>query len=247
MHNAAYDAMSLDFCYVPFLVNPDDLGVAVHSVRALNIRGMNVTVPHKEKVMAYLDEIDTEASFIGAVNTIVNAEGRLIGYNTDGRGFIKSLSEHSIRLSNKHILIIGAGGAARAVGYSLVKRVKSLAVFGRTRMRVENLVCDLNRVNNIVSLCPNSSELDRFHMIINATPLGLKAEDPLPIDASFLKAGQIVYDLIYKKTKLLTVAAKKRCVAIDGLDMLLWQGALAFKLWTGKKPDIDSMRRGLNA
>jgi shikimate dehydrogenase len=245
MQNAAFDAMALDYCYVPFLVHPDDLGDAVQSMRALNIRGLNVTVPHKEKVMAFLDQIDPEAAFIGAVNTIVNAEGRLIGYNTDGRGFMKSLAESAVRVSNKNILIIGAGGAARAVGYSLVQNAKSLALCGRTTMRAENLVRDLNVVQNNVCLCDHLSDLGKYHIIINATPLGLKAEDPLPIDASRLRPGQVVYDLIYKKTRLLKQAAKKGCVAINGLGMLLWQGVLAFRLWTGREPDVEVMRHAL--
>lgn len=245
MHNAAYAALSLDYCYVPFPVSPEELGNAVKGLKALNIRGINVTVPHKEKVIAYLDEIDPEASFIGAVNTIVNAEGRLIGYNTDGRGFIQSLAENKIEPGGKDILIIGAGGAARSVGYYLVRTARSLCLYGRTKSRVENLSGDLNKIANSVSICRNLSEAGRYHIIINATPLGLDANDPLPIDTSFLKPGQIVYDLIYKKTKLLGQASKKGCISINGLGMLLWQGALAFELWTGKRPDVAVMRKAL--
>jgi shikimate dehydrogenase len=242
MHNAAYAALSLDYCYVPFLVSPDVLEHAIKAVRALNIRGINVTVPHKENVMGYLDEIDPEASFIGAVNTIVNAKGRLIGYNTDGRGFMQSLADIAIDLRDKDVLIIGAGGAARAVGYSLIQKAKSLSLYGRTKSRVENLIRDLSKIKKGVSMCHDSSEAGRYHMIIHATPLGLKDEDPLPLDTSYLKPGQIVYDLIYKKTKLVEQASKKGCISMNGLGMLLWQGALAFELWTGKKPDVAVMR-----
>jgi shikimate dehydrogenase len=245
MHNAAFAAYSLNYCYVPFPVKPDNLGDAVRSIRALNIRGMNVTVPHKERVMRYLDEIDPEASFIGAVNTILNREGRLIGYNTDGRGFLKSLKENAVKPEHKKILIVGAGGAARALGYSLIRKSKSLSFYGRTKIRVQNLVQDLSSIKKSVSLCDDLSLISEYHIIINATPLGLKADDPLPLDTSYLNPGQIVYDLIYKKTRLIEEASKKGCVAINGLGMLLWQGAFAFELWTGKRPDVDVMRKAL--
>jgi shikimate dehydrogenase len=245
MHNAAYESLSLDYCYVPFPVSPDALKDAINAIKALNIRGINVTVPHKENVMAYLDEIDTEAACIGAVNTLVNAEGKLIGYNTDGKGFMQSLAENAINTEDKDILIIGAGGAAHAVGYSLVKKAKSLSLFGRTKERVEKLVHDLNTIKNSVLSCNDLSAVGRYHMIINATPLGLRKEDPLPFDTSSLKPGQIVYDLIYKKTRLLEQASKKGCVTVSGLGMLLWQGVFTFELWTGRMPDVDVMRNAL--
>jgi len=245
MHNAAFESLSLDYCYVPFLVSPDALKDSIKAIKALNIRGVNVTAPHKEKVMAYLDEIDREAAFIGAANTLVNTEGRLIGHNTDGRGFMQSLAENAIDPRDKNILIVGAGGAARAVGYSLVQKAKSISLFGRTKTRVQKLVRDLNRVNNSVSSCNDLSAVGGYHMIINATPLGLNKEDPLPLDTSSLKPGQIVYDLIYKKTRLLERASKRGCVTVSGLGMLLWQGVLAFELWTGRKPDVDVMRTAL--
>jgi shikimate dehydrogenase len=245
MHNAAYESLSLDYCYVPFLVSPDALEDAIKAIKALNILGINVTVPHKEKVMTYLDETDREAAFIGAVNTLVNSDGRLIGYNTDGRGFMQSLAENAIDPRDKDILIIGAGGAARALGYSLVQEAKSLSLFGRSKMRVHNLVHDLNRIKNTVSSCMDLSAVGRYHMIINATPLGLKKEDPLLLDTSSLKPGQIVYDLIYKRTRLLEHASERGCVTVSGLGMLLWQGVFAFELWTGRRPDVDVMRNAL--
>jgi shikimate dehydrogenase len=245
MHNAAFEALSLEYCYVPFPVRPDALEDAVRALKALNIRGVNVTVPHKERVLAYLDEIDPEAAFIGAANTIVNRDGRLIGYNTDGRGFIQSLAENSIDPVGKDVLIIGAGGAARAVGYTLVRKVKSLALSGRTESKVQNLVRDLNKINNSVSVPDDSSAVGNYDVIINATPLGLKDDDLLPLDTSGLKPGQVVYDLIYKKTPLLDEATRKGCITFDGLGMLLWQGALSFEIWTGKRPDIAVMRNAL--
>jgi shikimate dehydrogenase len=242
MQNAAFEATGLDYCYVPFLVYPDGLENAVKAIRSMNIRGINITVPHKEKVIQFLDEISEEALFIGAVNTIVNTDGRLIGFNTDGRGFMKSLDESGISVKDKDILIIGAGGAARAVGYYLCMEARSLTLYGRTISKVERLAADLTKVKNIVSTINDISDIEHFHIIINATPLGLKSDDPLPFDVNRLSPGQTVCDLIYKETRLLKEASIKRCNVINGLGMLLWQGALAFELWTGKMPQIDVMR-----
>jgi len=119
MHNAAFEHLGLDYCYLPFSVHPDFLKNAVEAIRALNLAGVNITVPHKESVIPYLDKVNEEALFIGAVNTIVNTEGTLTGYNTDGRGFMRSLAENNISPENKKILIAGAGGASRAIGYYL--------------------------------------------------------------------------------------------------------------------------------
>jgi shikimate dehydrogenase len=245
MHNAAFKALGLNYCYVPFLVHPDYLEDAIKAIRALNLCGVNVTVPHKEKVMPLLDEINEEASFIGAVNTIVNSEGRLIGYNTDGRGFMQSLLESGISVEGKNVLIIGAGGASKAISYYLSQKTKTLYLYNRSKNRAEKLVQDLKKIRSNVSLIEDISSIERYHIIINATPLGLKKEDPLPFDTSLLRAEQTVCDLIYKKTRLLEEASKKGCVTLDGLGMLLWQGLFAFELWTGKKPQVEVMRNAL--
>jgi shikimate dehydrogenase len=245
MHNAAFQELGLNHCYVPFLVHPDYLASAVKAITALNLAGVNVTVPHKEKVLPLLDEIHEEASFIGAVNTIVNSEGRLIGYNTDGRGFMQSLSEKSIAIEGKDIIIIGAGGASRAISYYLSQKAKALYLYDIDRDKVGKLVSDLKQIRNNVSTAADVSVLERFHIIVNATPLGLKKEDPLPLDTSLLREEQTVCDLIYKKTPLLEAASKKGCTTIDGLGMLLWQGVFAFELWTGKKPPAEIMRDAL--
>jgi shikimate dehydrogenase len=247
MHNAAFKALGLDYCYVPFQVHPEHLQYAVRAIRALNLCGVNVTVPHKEKVLPLLDEIHEEATFIGAVNTIVNRQGKLTGYNTDGKGFIKVLAEKRISLAEKNILIIGAGGASRAISYYLCQDSKTLQIYNRTRKRALKLVKDLKRLCNNVSLCDNISHIKDFHMIINATPVGLKNEDPSPFDTALLKRNQIICDLIYKKTRLLKEASRKGCKVIDGSGMLLWQGMLAFVLWTGKNPPAKVMRNALKA
>ncbi|NCO68752.1 MAG: shikimate dehydrogenase [Nitrospirae bacterium CG_4_10_14_0_8_um_filter_41_23] len=245
MHNSAFKSLGLDYCYIPFLVHPDYLEDAVKAIKALNICGVNVTVPHKEKVIKFLDEINEEASSIGAVNTIVNTNGRLIGYNTDGRGFIKSLSESGISIEGKDILIVGAGGASRAISYYLSQKTKKLYLYNRNKDRAEKLVQDMNKIRNNVSSIEDISNIEKFHIIINATPLGLKKEDTLPFDTASLRRDQTVCDLIYKKTRLLEEASQKGCATLDGKGMLLWQGVFAFELWTGKKPGVEVMRNAL--
>jgi shikimate dehydrogenase len=245
MHNAAFELLGIDYCYVPFLVHPERLEAAVQSVRALNLCGVNITVPHKEKVMRFLDKVDDEASFIGAVNTIVNSDGRLTGFNTDGRGFMRSLSESGIIVEGKDVAIIGTGGAARAIGYYLAQKAETLSIYGRTTERSEKLVRDLNKIKKHVRVLRDLSSIREFQIIINATPLGLKKDDQLPCDASLLRPGQTVCDLIYRDTPLLIESSKKGCAVLNGLGMLLWQGVFAFELFTGKKPPVDAMRSAL--
>ncbi len=245
MHNAAFENLGLDYCYLPFNVHPDFLGLAVDSIRALNMAGVNVTVPHKESVIKHLDIVNEEASFIGAVNTIVNFNGKLTGYNTDGRGFMHSVSENHITVENKKILIFGAGGASRAISYYISEKADKLCLFDIDREKLEKLVSDLSKIRTNVSGIKQIENLDDFEIIINATPLGLKKEDSFPFDVSLLTYGQTVCDLIYKKTPLLEYSSKKGCRSIDGLGMLLWQGVLAFELWTNIHPPVDVMRNAL--
>jgi len=246
MHNAAFEALGLDYCYAAFRVHPDSLPEAVKAIRALHLSGVNVTIPHKEKVIPFLDEVDKEATAIGAVNTIVNSNGNLKGYNTDGRGFIQSFFEYGISAEGKDVLVIGAGGASRAISYYLGKEAKRLFLYDIEQEKAERLAADLKKIlGKDVSIVDDIGRTERFNIFLNATPLGLKEEDPLPFDTSHLRSDQIVCDLIYKKTRLLEEASRKGCIALDGLGMLLWQGVFAFELWTGVSPPVDIMREAL--
>jgi len=249
MHNAVFKHLKLDCCYVAFPVRPELLQDAVKAIRALDLAGVNVTVPHKEKVIPLLDEVHKEASFIGAVNTVVNQSasggGRLIGYNTDGRGFMRALSEAHISVKGKNILVVGAGGASRAISYYLSEKASRLFLYDIDRIKVRRLVRDLNTIRGNVFLAGGIDKLDGFDIIINATPLGWKKEDPLSIDVNLLRPEHVVCDLIYKKTRLLDRALRKGCMTMSGLGMLLWQGVFAFELWTGKEPPVDVMKRAL--
>ena len=250
MHNAAFEYLRLDCCYVTFSIKPGFLKDAVRSVKALNLAGVNVTMPYKEDVIPLLDGVDVDASFIGAVNTIVNSNGKLIGYNTDGRGFMKSLSEAQIAVNKKNVLILGAGGASRAIGFYLAKKASALFIYDIDRKKSGKLIRDLNKMcKNVLpfSFQPSafSHQLHDIDIIINATPLGLKKGDALPIDINLLKPRHVACDLIYKKTPLLQRASRKGCRTLNGLGMLLWQGVFAFELWTGKKPPVEVMRKAL--
>ena len=244
MHNSAFDALHLDICYIPFRVAPADLSGAVHAIRSLNMLGVNITVPHKEKVLPLLDRIDEEAAFIGAVNTVTNKDGFLTGYNTDGRGFTSSLAEEDVSIDNKNIIMIGTGGAARSVSYYLSEKASKLSLFDIDMPKAAKLASDLNQIRNNIVLLDNIGRIDA-DIIINATPLGLKPDDPLPIKPDHITSKMVVCDLVYKKTRFLQEAEKRNARTVNGSGMLLWQGVLAFELWTGVKPPVDVMRDAL--
>jgi shikimate dehydrogenase len=245
MHNAAFSHLGLDICYLPFRVSPNDLPDAVRAVRALNLIGVNITVPHKEKLIPLLDKVNEEASFIGAVNTVVNNDGILTGYNTDGRGFISSLEERGVKINNKDILVLGAGGASRAISYYLSENASRLSIYDLDKSKAENLINAFAKIRNNVVRLDDIKDIGTPDIIINATPLGLKKDDPLPLNPDLITSKTVVCDVIYKKTGLLQEAEKRGAAAIDGLGMLLWQGVLAFELWTGVKPPVDLMRQAL--
>ncbi len=250
MHNAAFAHLGLDYCYVPFSVRPEHLKDAVSGIRAMSMAGVNVTVPHKERIMEFLDSVDEEASFIGAVNTVRLSGDRLEGFNTDGPGFMCALAEAGISVAGRNVLVIGCGGAARAIGYYLCREAGKVGLFDVDETRARALTKHLNSVgNNVLQAGPDDIKDAGFiqgaDVIINATPLGLKPADPLPVDPSLISPEQIVCDLIYKDTPLLRAASATGCRTLDGLGMLLWQGVIAFEIWTGIKPPIEVMKKAL--
>jgi shikimate dehydrogenase len=250
MHNAAFDELGMNWRYLPFHVAPERLGEAVAGIRALGLRGVNVTVPHKEAVMRHLDRIDDEAGRIGAVNTIVNDDGVLTGHNTDGRGFVKSLEERGITVGGRRIAMLGAGGAARSVAFSLLASgAASIHIANRTVSRAASLADDLNRIRHAVTAASEIGSLSGFDILVNTTSLGLHPEDALPVDTAMLNNEIAVCDLIYNpaETPLLAAARRLGAKTVNGLGMLLWQGAVAFRLWTGAEPPVDVMRRALEA
>lgn len=252
MHNAGFMHLKLPYCYVAFDVLPDKLSYAIEAIRVLNMRGVNITVPHKEAVIKLLDYVDEEAKAIGAVNTIVNDNQVLKGYNTDAKGFEKSLLEAGISPKSQTALLLGAGGSAKAIAYALSKEVGKLIIYNRTMSKAEDLknhiqslkstTCTIEVIDNLALTAPSDVDL-----IVNTTSLGLHSDDPMPIHKEFLLPKHIVYDLIYHQTKLQETALVTGCRVLNGLGMLLWQGVLAFELWTGVKAPVEVMRRQLHS
>ena len=252
MHNAAFESLGLDFVYLLFSVRPGYLKEAVMGLRALDIAGANVTIPYKEEVMKYLDEISSEAKFIGAVNTIHNKEGKLIGYNTDGQGFITSLlDEGRVKLESQKVFLIGAGGAGKAIAVKLVERaVERLVIIDKVEEKAKALVKILreNVPDCPVYTSPNVGEefaktVRESTLLINATPVGMNEGDPCVIDPNFLHKGLLVYDVVYNRETPLIEEAKKRGLRVlGGIGMLIYQGAASFEIWTGRKAPVEIMR-----
>jgi shikimate dehydrogenase len=254
MHNAAFAAVRLPWAYVPLPVSPERVGEAVRGLVALGFVGANVTVPHKGAVIPFLDRLTPAAEAIGAVNTIiVDAEGHLTGDNTDAAGFLAALREEEIAPAEHSPLILGAGGAARAVAYALsqsgVEPVIIVARNGAKAQRLADELCQATGKTFVVRRLPDDlAELARgADLIINATSVGMvphAAASPWPEDVP-LRREMIVYDLVYTpaETLFLRQARAAGARAIGGLGMLVHQGAAAFRLWTGVEPPIKVMRR----
>ncbi len=244
IHNEAFKYLGLDYCYVPFLVKKEKLKEAVEGIKALNIKGVNITVPHKEEVIQYLDELSEEATIIGAVNTILNQEGILKGFNTDAKGFIYSLKEAEINIKDKNILVLGAGGAAKAVIYGILMEKGRVFIYNRTIEKAKNLEKKFKKVGDInVLKTIEKGVLEKMDIIVNATSLGLKKNDPLPLSPEFLNSDQIYCDIVYPETPMMREAEKVGCKVIGGIGMLLWQAVFAFEIWTEIKPPVDILKR----
>lgn len=255
MQNAAFEALGLDMAYIPFHVRKSpahDLKAAIASIRALNLRGVNVTIPHKEKVLKYLDEVDPDAKAIGAVNTIVNRNGKLVGYNTDGPGYLLSLKEDTgFTVRGKRIIILGAGGAARAILKSaLDKRPASVVVANRTLKRAEDLVREFESTFTVEMQALKLDEsiapfAKKASLVVNTTSIGMKGSGTLDVPLNLLPKGAIVSDIVYVplETAFLSAARARGLRVHYGLSMLVRQGALTFELWTGKKAPVEVMQR----
>ncbi len=257
MHNEAFKSLGLNFVYVPFPVKPENIAKAVEGIRGLGLKGVNVTIPHKSAVMEFLDGLAPEAELIGAVNTIVNENGRLKGYNTDAPGFLMSLElEAGISPRGKRIFIAGAGGAARAVSVQLALAGAAEITFTTPiPQEVAGLRSAINKSSpTLVGETPwdedkISAALRETDILINATPLGMhpNTREMPPVRLEALPEGALVCDLIYnpRETLLLQKAREKGLPVLNGMGMLLYQGAIAFQLWTGVEPPLEVMRKAL--
>ena len=253
MHNAAIQKLGLDYLYVAFNVIPNDLSNAIKGLKSLNIKGASVTIPHKITVMKHLDKIEPMAKNIGAINTIKNENGILIGRNTDGEGFLKSIKESGYNLKNKKVVLFGAGGAARACAFFLAKEVNSITIINRSKAKMKDLILKLNIKYEIsikgINLSKSEEvkkEIKDSDVLVNATPVGMYPNvNESPVKQSWLHQNLFVVDIIYSpiQTKLLQEASSIGCNVLSGVDMLVNQGVIAFKWWTGVSPDKKLMKQ----
>ena len=241
MHNRAFGHLGLNAVYVAF--ETVDIGAALDGIRALGIRGASVTIPHKVAALASVDRLDEEARRIGALNTVVNRDGELAGYNTDGRGAVMALSQH-LDPGGQEVALIGAGGAARAIGCALTAAGARVTIFNRGEDRGRGLARDLG---------VNFRPLDRFaaagcQVLINATPVGMAPHTGrAPVEIAGLPESAVVMDIVYNppETELLRQARRQGCTVIGGESMFVFQGALQFELWTGRRAPLAVMRQAV--
>lgn len=256
MHNAAFQALGLNCVYIPCHVRPEQLKSAVFGIRALNFKGVNVTIPHKQAIAGELDEIFGDSLLSGSVNTIINRNGKLYGASTDGIGLVRSLYEEGgFEAEGKNVLILGAGGSATAIIYRLIAvGVKSITLINRTLKNAANLSQKVLKDTGFPVKVIEFSRLttlawDSIDLVINATSIGLQDQKSL-LPQHLLHPDLFIYDLVYHRgtnTPLYDQAVKAGCQVLSGLSLLLYQGAESFRLWFEMDPPIKVMRDALNA
>lgn len=251
MHNDLFRYYEIDAHYHPFLVKREGLETAINGFRAIGISGFNVTVPHKTAIIPFLDRLDPLAEAIGAVNTVVNEAGELVGYNTDGSGYVRGLTAHFPLQDNHSVLIVGAGGAARGIYFAMAQfGVKRIDIANRTKDRAAELVsqCPFQVESNVLTIQEAERTLGTYDLIIQTTSIGMAPKmNEIPLSLAFLKDRAFVSDIIYNplETLWLQEARKRNAKTQNGLEMFLYQGALAFEKWTGIFPDIERMRENV--
>lgn len=248
MHNDLFSFYQIDGQYLPFHVKNEDLLDAVKGLRAIGVGGFNVTVPHKSAIIPFLDEVDALALNIGAVNTVVNEGGKLIGYNTDGPGFLKGLNAFLPSIEGKRVLIIGAGGAAKGIYFTLaMESPLALDIANRTIENAAALIeaCPYSITSNAYTLLEAGRNLGDYDLIIQTTTIGMSPKiSESPLNMTNIKEQAMVCDIIYNplETKFLHDAKLNGARIQNGIDMFVFQGALAFEKWTGIFPDVERMR-----
>jgi len=257
MHNAAFREAGLDFVYVAFAVPPEQLERATAGLRALNLVGANVTIPHKEAMASLVDELDPLAAAGGTVNTVHHVGGRLKGYSTDGPGLLRSLAEAGVLVAGKRIALIGAGGSARATGLAMVEAgAASLGVINRTPERAQRLAHDLNEYARREVACATGLDtrtaeewVRSAEIVADSTDVGMhpRVDVPPVIPPEWIGPDQAVVDYTYNPpdTVLLRAARTRGAQTVTGIGMLVHQGALAWELWTGQPAPVEVMRRAL--
>lgn len=254
MHNMAFQHLGLNYAYLVFEVQDDNLKEAIAAMKTLDVAGFNVTMPNKSNVIPLLDEVSPEAKLIGSVNTVFNDKGKLVGYNTDGKGYVMALADQGISPKGKRIVMAGAGGAARSVSIQLaLDGAEEIIILNRDLAAAEEICSTIN--SNISTCKTYASEYDdeklrkqlkEADLFINCTPLGMHPHEDKSIinDSSMLHQGLVVSDIVYSpsKTKLMEIAEEAGCKTFNGLGMMIGQGALAFKIWTGVDMPINYVK-----
>ncbi len=238
--NSAFQELSINAVYVAFEPKPEDLEYAIKGLKALNVKGVNVTLPYKETVIHFANFLSEEVKVISSANTLKFAEEKIEAYNTDWKGFLQSIKEH-IDPKGKKVIVLGAGGSTRAILFALKKAQADIYIWNRTKSKAEKLALIFG-----VKVVDKPEEIVKeIDIIVNTTSVGLRDKDPPLFDYNEITKNHLVFDIIYKNTKLLRKAKEKGAVAIDGLDMLVYQGAESFKIWTGREPPIKVMKKSL--
>jgi shikimate dehydrogenase len=251
IQNAAFQALEIDSVFFAFRVPTNQIQNAMMGIRGLGLQGLNVTMPHKKAVIPYLDGVDKIANFTDSVNTIVNKQGRLRGYSTDGIGAFRALRQKLSTLAGKKLVMLGAGGAARAIAFSLSPEVGEIVLLNRTPKKAEDLSESIKQWSNVKvsAFALNSSTIEKSlkdaDIIINATKAGMQPNvNQSLVKPKWLNPELTVMDIVYKplETKLLKNAKEAGAKVINGLEMLIYQGAASFEIWTGKKAPVEIMR-----
>lgn len=252
MHNRAFRILGLNYCYLPIEVADRDLKTVTAGIAKMNFAGYNVTIPHKIRIMDCLDAVDPLAQAIGAVNTVTIRNGRSTGYNTDGIGFVRSIEAvGGLSIKEKSIMMLGSGGAARAIAMTLAQQgAARIAIANRTEAKAHALAGDVNRQGReccrTVPMEPPALETVLRHtdILVNTTSVGMHPrEGECPIPEHLVHGGLVVCDIVYnpRQTRLLDIARQKGCRLVEGLGMLVYQGAAGFRMWTGLEAPVDAM------
>ena len=258
MYNYSFEKLGLDYAYVAFDVKEEGVKQALDAMRLFNMRGMNVTMPDKVEAARHMDELSPAAQLVGAVNTIVNEDGKLIGHMTDGEGFVNNLKDHGVSIVGKKLVVAGGGGAATAIQVQCaLDGAKEIVIFNKKDGFFERTLVTAEKINAAVPACKVSvydiddaskweEELKDADILVNATIVGMKPMEDQSIikDLSLLRADLVVADIVYnpEETKLLKDAKEAGCICVGGKGMLVWQGASAFKLYTGEEMPVEGVK-----
>lgn len=250
IHNAAYKELGMDCTYIAYKIPKGELAAGIEALKSIKIAGFNVTIPHKVEMIKYLDMVDEDCSVIGATNTVTNDNGKLKGYNTDMDGFLDPIRKRNLPIKDSNVLLLGAGGAARAIAVGFSKeKASSITIANRTIQNANNLVQFVHKIGidaNSISIKEAGESASKYNFIVNATSVGLKNEPSL-ISTKTINENSVVYDIVYSpiNTDLIKQSKKNGATIIYGYEMLLEQAARSFKIWHDRDAPYDAMKKAI--